>query len=228
MAGDIIYVQSACNANPDADYCWGPGPDMLRDFVADALTDPDAPSWWDPFTTTVLPWNYDILSPPDPLGGPADWTVTGGRLVQSSNIHSYAGGGVSYPGTLVIQEHHGPRADGTVSVNLQSPDNDGAGIVFRYVDYDNYYRVSVDQQKHFVRLMKKQDGIYTTIAQKTDFYFSYSQFHTLAVEMSGPDMEVFWDGQSVLQGSDSTFGYGLVGLYSWANAGLTFDNFRTY
>jgi hypothetical protein len=216
--GEIIHVNSQCDNAWDPTKCWGAGPDWMRDFVEEALEDADAWAWTESFSWWYAP-RWTTVSAGALQGGTPLWHHTNGKLVQFSNAHDTASG---YPGTLIIRNQSG-RGNGTISVQIESPDNDGAGLVFRYVDENNYYRVSADAQRRFIRLVRKKDGVYTTLANRF-LGFGWGAPHKLEVVMQGDTFSVVWDGIWKLTARDTTFQFGKVGLYSWANAGVLFDD----
>jgi hypothetical protein len=57
--------------------------------------------------------------------------------------------------------------DYQLSLTLRSDDDDALGVMFRYQDTANYYRFSWDRQQRYRRLMKRQNGVFTLLAQDT-------------------------------------------------------------
>src|SRR5205823_675940 len=91
--------------------------------------------------------------------GPSQWQLTDGWLRQTSDIHD----GMLSPeapeklGTYALL---GDPAwtDYRMVVLLASFDPDAIGIMFRYVDPNNYYRLSMDSRRSYRRLTKKVSG----------------------------------------------------------------------
>ena len=52
-----------------------------------------------------------------------------------------------------------------LGVNVTTADNDGVGVTFRYQDENNFYRFSMDSQRHYRRLVKRVGGVYTRLAE---------------------------------------------------------------
>lgn len=123
--------------------------------------------------------NFDGWSIIDegPLEGPSDWQVVNGALVQASNITSTqqdVGGGISRSAFSV--EGDGPNIlrDGTYALwndpaalawsdyvfeaTLTPNDDDGIGLLFRYTDAQNYYKLESDAQTGLIMLTRHLDG----------------------------------------------------------------------
>src|SRR5690606_6786920 len=75
------------------------------------------------------------------VSAPSVWQLRNGALVQSSNIQG--GGATAYPGTFAVAGD-ATWTDYRLSVRLRSDDDDAIGVMFRYQDEDNYYRLSID------------------------------------------------------------------------------------
>ncbi|UCG50170.1 MAG: hypothetical protein JSU94_10340, partial [Phycisphaerales bacterium] len=155
--------------------------------------------------------------------GPSSWSAATGELIQGSNI--FGGDGVSpdMPGTYAVYEDGVGWDDYIMSVTVSSDDDDAIGVMFRYVDSDNYYRFSWDKQRKYRRLVKKEDGVFTILAQDSAAYVT-GQSYELEIIACGPSLGVFIDQQLIFWTSDWSFETGSVGLYSWGNAGAHFDD----
>ncbi|MGH7846386.1 MAG: family 16 glycoside hydrolase, partial [Candidatus Binatia bacterium] len=97
-----------------------------------------------------------------PLDGPSSWSAAGGALIQSSNI-----GSVDYsrrPGTYALYTK-GSWKDYRFTLKMKSADNDLLGVMFRYQDNENYYRLSWGEQIAGRRLVKREKGLFTVIAE---------------------------------------------------------------
>jgi len=88
--------------------------------------------------------------------GPSKWNITSGQLVQSSNIWDGISdanqiaklGTYAYAGDTLWHNYE-------YILKLRSSDDDGFGVMFRFIDNDNYYRFSMDKQRAYRRLVKK-------------------------------------------------------------------------
>ena len=151
--------------------------------------------------------------------------LSGGELVQSSNVYggSTAGGSLPKPGTYARYEGGGGWTDYRVRVRLRSLDDDAIGLMFRVQGVDDYYRFSWDLQRNYQRLVKKVGGQFTLLAEQTVGYVP-GQAYEVEVTAEGSLLEVRVDGVLVLSASDGDIGSGTVALYVWANAGSYFDD----
>ena len=113
----------------------------------------------------------------------------------------------------------------TYEVTLNSSDNDGIGIMFRYQDPKNYYKVDLDNQRNFRTLFKVKTGIETTLAAATGGYTQNADM-VLSVTLVDSVITVTLDGIDVFGGpiTDSDITNGTVALYSWGNTGARFDD----
>ena len=86
---------------------------------------------------------WTVTDDVEPQHGPGVWVVENGVLVQKSNIWSYG------PVELETKYHLGTHittgdrnwTDYSLNALVRSADNDGVGLIFRYQDAKNYYRV---------------------------------------------------------------------------------------
>src|SRR6185503_4558705 len=107
------------------------------------------------------------------IEAPSSWQVSGGRLVQTSNIYGPASDTVANrAGTFAIWDN--PVAyrwrDYLLTATLASSDDDGIGLLFRYRDPNNYYKLEFDAQRNFRKLLRKLNGVETTLATETAGY----------------------------------------------------------
>src|SRR5690606_23106575 len=98
------------------------------------------------------------------VSGPSNWAVASGELRQTSNIHSM-------PVDPAAIEKPGPHAiageatwdDIVFTARVRADDNDAVGLLFRYVDEDNFYRFSMDRERSYRRLVRCAAGVFTTL-----------------------------------------------------------------
>jgi hypothetical protein len=108
------------------------------------------------------------------------------------------------------------------SVRARTTDNDEFGVVFRYQSPRNFYRFSMDAQRHTRQLVKRVDGVYTVIAQDTGGY-TPGDWYTLRVVAVGSRLQVFVDGRTVFDVIDASLPRGRIGMYTWG-CPTTFDD----
>lgn len=98
------------------------------------------------------------------------------------------------------------------------------GLVARYRDEKNYFITRANALENNIRLYTVRDG-------KRDELASWSgsvtpnAWHEYRLELRGDHLEVFWDGQKVLDHHDSTFAdAGQVGVWTKADSVTYFDD----
>lgn len=159
---------------------------------------------------------------------PSSWNVRLGRLEQSANIFG--------PNAQSIEGRKGTFAwwskpsalawsNYNCSVILHSSDDDGLGLMFRFSDAANYYKLELDRQQNFRRLTKTVNGQETLLASEPGGY-AQDQDCYLVIECDGPQITAALDGVTLFSGpvSDPAHTAGTVGLYCWGNEGAAFDN----
>jgi hypothetical protein len=116
----------------------------------------------------------------------------------------------------------------TVSMQFKALSGQGdraAGIVWRYVDKDNYYVTRCNA-------LEDDCSIYHVIkGRRRPFQSKHTKvvsnvWHTLVLEATGDRFVVKYDGTQVLDARDRTFkDAGKVGLWTKADSIIAFDNF---
>jgi hypothetical protein len=140
------------------------------------------------------------------------------------------------PGTLLLYGED-PSLDGAhseqpsnwtdyrLSVYLRADDAGTIGLVFRYRDADNYYRVSMDRAGGYRRLVAVKGGAHTVLAEDA-FAYEPQRDYLFTVEAIGGDLRVYQDGAPVFEVNDGTHAQGGIGLYARDNAGARFADVR--
>jgi hypothetical protein len=130
--------------------------------------------------------------------------------------------------------------DADISVRLKAisgREDQGGGLVFRYLDAKNYYVVRADWLHDDVVLYKVENGRCSAIVPrgqppsqigvKRDF--PPNTWHILKVSVRGNRFQVYVNHRRILQVEDSTYrGPGKVGLSTKADSVTYFDDFRVY
>ena len=98
------------------------------------------------------------------------------------------------------------------------------GLVFRYIDENNYYITRANALEDNVRF-------YHVIAGKRTELASWSgrvtprDWHELTISATGDLFEVFWDGKQIIKARDKTFSEpGAIGLWTKADSVTYFDD----
>lgn len=103
----------------------------------------------------------------------------------------------------------------------------GGGVVWRYVDADNYYIARMNPLEDNVRVYKVVAGKRSAEFQDAEVKVPAGEWHTLSIKMVGDKIECSVDGKKYLDATDATFTKaGKVGLWTKADAQTSFDNFR--
>ena len=162
---------------------------------------------------------YTIVDEDGTRSGPSAWAVDGDAIVQTSNI---VGDGRAMPGTMAVT---GPAmADVRIRVRLRSGDDDGIGIVFRYRDDGNFYRLSLDRQQHFRRLVRRHAGGLTVLWQD-EWTYETGVAYEVGIDACGDAIVVRLDGDVLAAvNDDDPLDAGQVGFYSYANTGARFES----
>lgn len=189
----------------------------------------------DDFSANTLA-DYDIVDDPGVAGGPSAWAQSGtlgGSMRQTSAI---LGGALDMtpakPGTYLVRKVSAPwpaLADVSIRCSLQSGDDHAIGLVFRYVDVNNFYFFLMDRQRNYRRIGKKAGGVFQELqvpaVENVTPGFNLNQTYEVAISAVGDAISVFLDGVQILTGTDNSIaGPGRVGLYSWGNPSASFLN----
>jgi len=170
----------------------------------------------------------------DSVSTSTSWAVTGGELVQSGERDAFGNP------SLVQSYHQGTYAflpvglgltDYRVSVdmvpksgliyNLRDDGHD-IGLMFRYQDNDNYYRIALNTQYGYARMERKVGGVFSTLAVDARGYLAEGLPIQVAVEVIGDLIQVYIDGEARFAARDSSLSSGTVALYT--QDGAAFDN----
>lgn len=120
-----------------------------------------------------------------------------------------------------------------LKARVEAIDDDGVGLIFRYQDINNYYRVfMVRDETHggpYIVLEKKVNGNFETVKKVESgdgFHGDYQlgRWYALKLVAKGNNFEFFVDESLVLAASDNTFKQGKVGLTTWLQVGAFFDD----
>jgi hypothetical protein len=181
---------------------------------------------------TVLPLDdpdWKVIDSPGATPPVSDWQLAGDHVTERSNLFVGVAGNldplVDRPGSYRVFEPGGSWSDGELSLEIASSDDDGLGVAFRFNGRENYYVWSMDRQRSFHILAKKQGDAYETLAKNAATY-AKDQWYTVRVVLDGPKITVYVDDQKDLEAVDETFAEGTIALYAWGCAGAKFRNVR--
>lgn len=153
----------------------------------------------------------------DRVEGVAVDEIAEGRVYESSNTGE----------NILVWEGEGAQAwqDYRYELTLQSTDQDTIGAVFYFQDEANTYRVTFNSAQNTRELVRVKDGVETVLAS-VHAGSPWARDAQLEVAVSGGEIRVFLDGQSVfgtVTDSDPLSG-GTVGFYSDNQHASQFDN----
>ena len=161
---------------------------------------------------------------------PSLWRERSGHLMQVSNIYGPNGNMYDHrKGTYVYWND--PASLGwsnyTLTAFFNSMDDDGVGVLFRYQNPSNYYKLELDSSKRFRKLFKLVNGVETTLATEYNGYGVGSNY-VLRLDITNNQFVVLLNGSVLFNRiiTDNTLQSGTVGLYSWADAGVFFDDVK--
>lgn len=100
------------------------------------------------------------------------------------------------------------------------------GLVARYRDQNNYLITRANALEGNIRLYTVKDGERDEVASH-DVKVTANVWHEYRLDVRGDHLEVFWDGQRVVDHHDSTFtDAGRAGLWTKADSVTYFDDFK--
>jgi tetratricopeptide (TPR) repeat protein len=181
--------------------------------------------------------SFDIIDDPKAtISKPSNWKYNQEkkRIEQKKNIY---GGTMDVspnkPGTYLVRKTTDvfpTQKNFILCCRLQSDDNDGIGVVFRYQDVDNFYFFLMDSQRNYRRIGKKVGGTFqeldTSAVDTTQGYIVGKEYN-LKIRIMGNQIKAFLDGVEILAGEDSSISTaGRVGFYSWANNNAMFNDMK--
>ena len=110
--------------------------------------------------------------------------------------------------------------------DIPSAVHDGAGIVVRFKDPDNYYLLRAVPHETRVRLYKVVNGKRTTLTGK-DLEVTVGEWHELRLDVRGNRFTAHFDGTELFAFDDDTFEEaGSFGLWSKPNNVTYFDDLK--
>lgn len=102
--------------------------------------------------------------------------------------------------------------------------DEACGLVFRYIDENNYYVTRANALEDNVRLYKVEKGSRRQLASWSG-KVTPETWHTLAAEAKGDNLEVSWNGRKIMEAKDATFGQaGAIGVWTKADSVTYFDD----
>jgi len=161
----------------------------------------------------------------DGITNASSWDASSGRYVQTTATNdfgddvteSYRRGTYAYLTDSLELTNYRFEVD----VIPRPGVSDDIGIMFRFTDNENYYRFSLNSKAGSARLESKINGTYVTIAHNLRGYLP-GQTQQMVVEVDGPLLQVFVNGDALFAAYDNDHATGGIGLYG--RDGVRFDN----
>lgn len=155
------------------------------------------------------------------------WTTVSGALRQQNRVESINAFEQSYhKGTYALYTTGMSLTDYRFSVDaifLATTLADDIGIMFRYQNNDNYYRLTMNSRYGFTRVEKKVAGTYIPLAVNAMGYDS-GQLLNFTIEVNGSLIQIWINNDPMFAIEDSSLSSGSVALYTQDRA--SFDNAR--
>jgi hypothetical protein len=182
------------------------------------------------------------------IGGPADWGVEDGALVERSGASSeeLLSNGANNPdvwqrgwspqgdgafalhkGTYALWDGDRALEDHLIEARIEVPSQEGAvGFMLNWIDADSYLKLDIDARMGEVRLVEVVDSYEDRLADVLTTYTAGEPFH-LRVTHVDDAIQAEIDGHEVFaepveaQALDAP---GAAGVYAWQAAGARFDD----
>jgi len=101
----------------------------------------------------------------------------------------------------------------------------GGGLIWRAADDRNYYLARANPLEQNIRAYRVVKGVRHLLGN-FDEIIPIQKWHTLRVVAQDEQIEVFFEGHTVLKLSDKTFSHGRIGLWTKSDAVTYFDDLQ--
>lgn len=110
---------------------------------------------------------------------------------------------------------------------IKGSSDQGGGIVWRYIDANNYYVARYNPIEDNYRLYHVVAGKRIQFGGKEKLKVKEGDWHTLTIKMVGENITCSLNGKVEIEAKDKTFTkFGRVGLWTKADAQTYFDDFQ--
>ncbi|MDG0809851.1 fibronectin type III domain-containing protein [Cohnella rhizosphaerae] len=165
----------------------------------------------------------------------APWTVVGGwgtfYIVKDGNTRVYLSDNASSGSTKSVTGPKSTDANAWTNYSVEAKIkvdswHDRAGLVARFIDFNNYYYMSYSGYYHTVSLVKYQNGADTTLATASlSADPAAGAYHTFRMEVNSSSIKGYIDGALLVSGTSIAFTSGQAGVYSHMQK-TYFDDFN--
>ncbi|MBD2847594.1 cadherin-like beta sandwich domain-containing protein [Paenibacillus sp. IB182496] len=184
----------------------------------------------EPSGPPVLAYTEDFES-----GAPQDWSAPAGTwtaVTEGTNNGVYRidattqgqeegmllGGDVTWSDYAVAAK---------VKAHANGTSGYASGITARASDADNLYLLRLHWSLGKAQLLKKQDGVWTTLKGSDSLALELEQWYTLKLDVQGNQLRGYVDGELVLEMEDDSLSYGGIGARVW-NQEVSFDDYQVW
>ena len=154
-------------------------------------------------------------------GKASNWQVINGNYNQ---INGYVGGWANsfHKGSYSYYNNGFALTNYKVTIEVTPVEGGSVGLMFRYQNNNNYYRFSINRDQGFSRLERKLNGAFKTLAYDGRGSSTVNQVHTITIDVIGPKILVYLNGEQRFSASDSNLSSGTIALFTQNN--VKFDN----
>jgi hypothetical protein len=188
------------------------------------------------FTSDPLSLFEVVDDPAATTGAPSNWAYNPAeqRIEQRAAIRGASTApSANKPGTALVLRSspmRPPVQDFAVHAEMSSADDRGMGLVFRWLDVDNFGFFVMNQRNHFRLLGKKVDGAFAlleTPAVDSAAGFEVSRLNDVKLVGRDSALQVFLNDQLILEGEDASLvRAGRIGLFCQGNNQAQFSMLR--
>lgn len=180
----------------------------------------------------ALPWQTDFSD--QSLAGweivndkptrEATWQIEQGLLVQGSGIRVKEETYRKYLGTHIVAGDPAWR-NYSFGASLRNLSRNGVGVLFRYQDAQNYYRLLMLENSGyggpFIQLDRCRQGTFQVLAKVDSSGFpAADETVQLAVQARNDTLQAWLQGKRLFEVTDSSFARGKIGFSTFANPRL--------
>ena len=117
--------------------------------------------------------------------------------------------------------------EATVNLNQLSGSDKCAGIIFRYLDADNYYLLTLDEKSDRLKLWKNIRGVLSSLTSGSAAIEVQKDYH-LRIRCQKDGIKASLDEKEIISTKDNTFASGKIGLWVYGANTPQFDNIKVY
>jgi len=174
-----------------------------------------------PVTDDFSDNNFDGWATFDDTPDSSSWSVVAGELIQANLVQSAFAEFEGFQiGTNAVLLNGSTLSDYEYSVTaefLADSFQESIGVLFRYQDPQNYYRLTISGRNGFSRLEKRVAGVFTPLATNARGY-TVGEILDVTVRADGSNLVTEVNGDEIFAVTDSDLPTGSVGLFSRDNS----------